>query len=50
VVTYSGPELKLFLAPKGQLSMWEGEVVIQDPHWLTCTETDLFEVPVAATE
>jgi hypothetical protein len=41
-------EMKLYLAPKGEFSMFEGQMV--QPKWLKCQETDLFEIPVALTE
>jgi hypothetical protein len=40
--------MKLYLAPKGEFSMFEGQFV--QPNWLTCQENNLFEVPVALTE
>lgn len=40
--------MKLYLAPKGEYSMFEGQLV--DPGWLNCTQTDLFEIPVALAE
>jgi hypothetical protein len=44
----AGSELKLFLAPKGGTSLWDGQDV-KDLKWLICGATDLFEVPVAGT-
>jgi hypothetical protein len=41
-------EMKLYLAPKGEFSMFEGQIV--HSNWLKCEETNLFEIPVALTE